>query len=94
MLVALVWLLRLGWIAELLSAPIITGFLAGIAVVIVVHQLPDLLGIPRRRHARSSRLKDIVDQLGSASGATLGIGSGCSRWSWCASGSTAGSPER
>ena len=26
--VTLVWLLRLGWIAELLSAPIITGFLA------------------------------------------------------------------
>ena len=45
-LVVLVWLLRLGWIAELLSAPIITGFLAGVAVVIVVHQLPDLLGVP------------------------------------------------
>ncbi len=41
-LVALVWLLRLGWIAEFLSAPIITGFLAGIAVTIVVHQIPDL----------------------------------------------------
>ena len=27
--VALVWLLRLGWIAEFLSAPIIIGFLAG-----------------------------------------------------------------
>ena len=44
-LVALVWLLRLGWIAEFLSAPIITGFLAGIAVVIVVHQIPDLFGL-------------------------------------------------
>jgi sulfate permease, SulP family len=30
-LVALVWLARLGWISDLLSAPIITGFLAGIA---------------------------------------------------------------
>jgi SulP family sulfate permease len=25
-IVALVWLLRLGWVAQLLSAPIITGF--------------------------------------------------------------------
>src|ERR1700749_4494213 len=45
LLVAIVWLARLGWIAELLSAPIIAGFLAGIAVIIIVHQVPDLLGI-------------------------------------------------
>jgi len=43
---ALAGLLRLGWIARLLSVPIITGFLAGIAVHIVVSQLPALLGIP------------------------------------------------
>ena len=36
--VGLVWLLRLGWMAEFCSAPIIVGFLAGIAVIIVVHQ--------------------------------------------------------
>ena len=75
-LVGLVWLLRLGWIAELLSAPIITGFLAGIGVVIVVHQLPDLLGIPGGGTSTLARLKDVVDQLGSVSGATLGIGLG------------------
>ena len=38
-------LLRLGWIADMLSTPIITGFLAGIAVHIVVSQLPDVMGI-------------------------------------------------
>jgi sulfate permease, SulP family len=36
---------RMGWIARLLSVPVITGFLAGIAVHIVVSQLPALLGI-------------------------------------------------
>jgi SulP family sulfate permease len=35
-LVALIGVLRLGWIAEFLSAPIISGFLAGVAVIIVV----------------------------------------------------------
>ena len=43
--VALVGVLRLGWIAEFMSAPIITGFLAGVSVIIAVHQLPDLLGV-------------------------------------------------
>lgn len=37
--------LRLGWIADLLSVPVLTGFLAGIAVHIAVSQLPGLLGI-------------------------------------------------
>src|SRR3984957_3199482 len=45
-IVMLVGLLRLGWIAEFLSAPIITGFMAGVAIIIVVHQLADLFGIP------------------------------------------------
>jgi MFS superfamily sulfate permease-like transporter len=40
-------LLRLGWIADMLSTPIITGFLAGIAVHIVVSQLPDVMGVTK-----------------------------------------------
>ena len=42
---ALIGVLRLGWIADFLSAPIITGFLCGVAVIIVVRQLPDFLGL-------------------------------------------------
>src|SRR5579871_5500206 len=45
-LVAIVGLVRMGWIANFLSVPIVTGFLAGVSVIIVVHQLPDLLGLP------------------------------------------------
>jgi len=37
---------RLGWVADLLSVPVTAGFLAGIAVHIVISQLPDLLGLP------------------------------------------------
>jgi len=44
-LVAAAGALRLGWIARLLSIPVITGFLAGIAIHIVVSQLPTLLGL-------------------------------------------------
>ncbi len=38
-------LARLGWIADFLSLPIITGFIAGIGVTIVVHQLPNAFGV-------------------------------------------------
>jgi high affinity sulfate transporter 1 len=76
LLVALVWLLRLGWIAELLSAPIITGFLAGVGVVIIVHQLPDLLGLQVSGGGTLARLKDITDHLGDVNAWTAAIGLG------------------
>jgi MFS superfamily sulfate permease-like transporter len=73
-LVVLVGVLRLGWISEFLSAPIITGFLAGVAVIIVVHQLPDLFGLPSVSGTTLHRVSDVVRHLGSANGWTLGIG--------------------
>jgi len=75
-LVAIVWLARLGWIAELLSVPIITGFLAGIAVIIIVHQLPDLLGVHSGGGSTIDRLDAVVSHLGEASLPTLAIGLG------------------
>lgn len=73
-LVALVGVLRLGWIAEFLSAPIITGFLGGVAVIIVVHQLPDLLGLPGVTGSTLHRLRLIADHLGKTHGLVLAIG--------------------
>ena len=73
-LVALVGLLRLGWIAEFLSAPIITGFLAGVAVIIVVHQLPDLFGLQTTSGATLHRIGVVAAHLGDTNGWALGIG--------------------
>jgi high affinity sulfate transporter 1 len=73
-LVALIGLLRLGWIAELLSAPIITGFLAGVAVIIVVHQLPDLFGLPGASGSTVHRITHVLTHLGDTNGWALGIG--------------------
>ncbi len=75
-LVALVGLLRVGWIAEFLSAPIITGFLAGVAVIIVVHQLPDLLGLPAPSGTTLHRVATIAAHLADTNGWTFGIGAG------------------
>jgi SulP family sulfate permease len=74
LLVALVWLARLGWISELLSAPIIAGFLAGVAVIIIVHQLPDLLGVHSGGGSALHRIASVISHLGHLSVATLAIG--------------------
>jgi sulfate permease, SulP family len=54
-------LLRLGWIADLLSVPVTIGFLAGIAMHILVSQLPSVLGLP---HPGGPMLQQIATLLG------------------------------
>jgi sulfate permease, SulP family len=76
LILAMVWLLRLGWISELLSAPIITGFLAGIAVIIVVHQLPDLLGLAAAHGSTVHRVSSAISHLGHVRGWSLAVGLG------------------
>ncbi len=73
-IVAVVGLLRLGWIADFLSAPIIVGFLAGVAVIIVVHQLPDLFALPPVSGTTMHRVATVFGHLGKANGWALGIG--------------------
>ena len=73
-MVVLVGLFRLGWIAEFLSLPIITGFLAGVAVTIVVHELPDLLGLPAQGGTTLDRIAAIVGHIDLVNGWALGIG--------------------
>jgi len=69
-------LLRLGWIADLLSRPVTTGFLAGIALLILLSQLPALLGLPEthgdvyRRLAALAREARRVQPIAAA----LGLG--------------------
>ncbi len=75
-MVALVGLLRLGWVAQFLSTPIITGFLAGVAVIIIVHQLPDLLGLPGSGGSTVHRLHAVLGDLSATNGWSLGIGAG------------------
>ena len=75
-IVALVGILRLGWIAEFLSAPIIAGFLAGVAVIIVVHQLPDLLGVAGAGGNTVHRVHSVITHLSAVNGWSVGIGLG------------------
>jgi high affinity sulfate transporter 1 len=46
LLAGLAWVLRLGFLADLLSQPILVGYLAGIAVIMIVGQLGTVTGVP------------------------------------------------
>lgn len=67
-------LARAGWIANLVSRPITIGFLAGIAVHIVVGQLPSLLGIDIRESWLPAEVVAIARALPHANLYALTIG--------------------
>src|SRR5215470_7544727 len=71
-----VGLLRAGWLATLLSIPVTTGFLAGIAIHIMVGELPTLLGISEERGHLLLRLFHILGRLREANPYTLALGAG------------------
>jgi MFS superfamily sulfate permease-like transporter len=68
--------LRLGWIADLLSAPVLTGFLAGIAAHIVLSQAPALLGAPEESGQVYQRLAMLWTAAPHARPAALAVGLG------------------
>ena len=67
LIVMLIGLLRLGWLADFLSLPIVAGFMAGIGVIIITHQLPRVLGVPSGGESFTSRLQWISHQFGHVS---------------------------
>jgi MFS superfamily sulfate permease-like transporter len=75
-LLVAIGLLRLGWVSELLSTPVITGVLAGIAVEIVVRQLPVILGVKGGGTTTLGRLRVLSSQIGHTNGWSLGIALG------------------
>ena len=67
-------LLRLGFLADFISAPVLTGFKAGIAIVIVVGQIPKLLGVHFDTAGFLQNVTNILRHLPDTSAATLVLG--------------------
>jgi SulP family sulfate permease len=67
---------RLGWIADLLSIPVTTGFLAGISVHILISQMPAILGLPAPEGPMLQRVASLAAQLNHTNLFTLVIGLG------------------
>jgi len=73
-IVAVSGLLRLGWIADLLSAPVTIGFLAGIALHIVLSQAPAVLGLPDGSGDVYHRLAALWTQASAVNPISMAIG--------------------
>ncbi len=65
--------LRLGFVANFISEPVLTGFKSGIGLVIVVDQIPKLLGIHIEKAGFFRDIFAILQHLPAASIATLSL---------------------
>ena len=65
---------RLGFVADLLSNPVRTGYLAGLAVVIFVGQLPKLFGFSTDASGLVAEVGAFVESLDQTNPWALGIG--------------------
>ncbi len=66
--------LHLGFLANFISEPVLVGFKAGIGVVIIVDQLPKILGIHFAKESFLHNVQSIVQGLSDTSIATLATG--------------------
>jgi len=69
-------LLRLGWIARFLSKAVITGFLAGAAIDVVIGELPKLTGTSSEGDSAWRELGSWLGTLADTHGTTLLVGLG------------------
>jgi MFS superfamily sulfate permease-like transporter len=69
-------LLRLGYVANFISHPVLIGFKAGIGLVIVVDQIPKLLGIHSQKSSFVNDVIALVHGIPHTSIATLAVGAG------------------
>jgi SulP family sulfate permease len=67
-------LLRLGFVANFISEPVLIGFKAGIGVVIVLDQIPKILGVHFARGTFVRNLLATVHSIPETSLATLAVG--------------------
>ena len=67
-------LLRLGYLASLLSRPVVSGFISGSAVLILLSQLRLLFGVPAQGPDTLSQLNALVAHLGASNPVTLTLG--------------------
>ena len=73
----LVGLFRLGWLANLVSRPVMSGFLQGIVLVTIIGQVPALLGIEVQHGHFFQKLLGCVRQIETIDIATAAVGLSC-----------------
>jgi sulfate permease, SulP family len=67
-------LARLGFLASFISEPVLKGFIVGLALTIIVGQLPKLFGVKGGSGDFFEKLWSLIKALGGTSGLTLSVG--------------------
>ena len=67
-------LARAGFLTELLSKPVRVGYMNGLALIILVSQIPKLLGFSTHQHTLRGELRATIDGIDRASLTSLAIG--------------------
>ena len=75
-------ILRLGFLASFISEPVLKGFIIGLALTIIVGQLPKLFGIEKTEGDFFEQLFGFLRELGSTDLPTLVVGASRSPSSW------------
>ncbi|MFE1409393.1 SulP family inorganic anion transporter [Streptomyces sp. NPDC058746] len=71
------WAVRLGFLADLLSRPVLVGYLAGVALLMVVDQLPRLTGTEGGGSGFLTQLLVFFRQLPDVHGPTAALSAAC-----------------
>lgn len=72
----LMGLLRLGFLASLLSHPVISGFITASGILIAASQLKHILGVDAGGHTLVELIRSLADHIDAVNGPTLAIGAG------------------
>lgn len=70
------WIIRLGFVADLLSRPVLIGYMAGIAVIMVVGQLERFTGVPTTGDYFVAEVGSFVENVGQIKLSTVLMGGG------------------
>jgi SulP family sulfate permease len=67
-------LARLGFISDFLTKSVVTGFIIGVAITIIIGQLPKILGVPSLDGSLPEQLVQLVSELPDTNPVTLAVG--------------------
>ncbi|MEV7571216.1 SulP family inorganic anion transporter [Streptomyces tanashiensis] len=67
------WAARLGFVADLLSRPVLVGYLAGVALIMIVDQLPKVTGVSTTGSGFFPQLVSFAQNLPEAQPATVAV---------------------
>ncbi|AEO55834.1 hypothetical protein MYCTH_2300067 [Thermothelomyces thermophilus ATCC 42464] len=67
-------LLKLGFLLDFISLPVLSGFISAVAITIILNQMDSLLGEPDVRDGTANQIHDVFQQLPRANGYACAVG--------------------